>query len=393
MNEQNNMHTIGNKVLPLAMKFSEIKIVKAIRDAFNTLSPLIIIGSLFLFLIYLPKSFSFINVNNTWANNLNYVVNATFGIIGLLFAVVIPYFYARSYKIEPITPIITNISAYILAIPITKSGKITLLQFGSVGILAAILLSFLTIQVFKFFQEKHLSVKVAHNIPPNVINLFLDLIPIMVVLIIILLLKLLIESFHMISLIHFTNIFLSIPLKNISGNYFGGLIYVLMVHFLWSIGIHGGNIVNSIMSPIFLQQLDENRIAFQAGKAIPNIISDSFWVFVHIGGSGMVLALAIVILFKSKSSKNKKLGKLGIGPTIFSINEPIMFGLPVILNPIILIPYILSVVVAFSISYTAMYFGIVPRTNGIMIHWTVPIFISGYLATGSIKGALLQLVN
>lgn len=134
-------------------------------------------------------------------------------------------------------------------------------------------------------------------------------------------------------------------------------------------------------------------MAFEAGAELPNIISDTFWVFVHIGGSGMVLALALLIFLKSKSSQNKELGRLSLAPTIFSINEPIMFGLPVIFNPIILIPYILSVVIAFTISYVSMYLGIVPRTNGILVHWTTPVFISGYLVTGSIKGVILQLVN
>ncbi|WP_125702287.1 PTS sugar transporter subunit IIC [Lacticaseibacillus daqingensis] len=398
MSKQSFTDTLNNKILPKVMKIGELKAVGAIRDGFAVILPLIMAGSFFLICINLPTLLHFdgaINaiLGNGWGDKLAYAVNATFNIMGLAASASIAYFYAREHKIEPFSPAIANMAAYMLTIPLTKAGDVPLGQLGSLGLFVAIVLSFLTVHVFKFMQEKHIEIHLPESVPPNVAHSFSAMFPTIAVVVIVLLVRLLVEGVGMESINSVITIVLGAPLKKVGGGYLGGLAYVLVVHLLWAVGIHGGNIANSIMSPIFLQQLDENRKAVAAGLPIPNIISDSFWVFVHIGGSGVVLALALLIVFRSKSAQNKQLGKLGIGPTLFSINEPIMFGLPVIFNPIILIPYVVSVVVVFTISYYAMYSGLVPRTNGIMVHWTTPVFVSGYLVTGSIRGVLLQLVN
>lgn len=140
--------------------------------------------------------------------------------------------------------------------------------------------------------------------------------------------------------------------------------------------------------------LDENRIAFQAGDAIPHILNTTFFnVFVWMGGSGSIIGLAILLMFFSKSKQNKELGKLGLPPNIFNISEPIMFGFPVVMNPLILIPFTITPVVIYIISYTAMATGLVAKTAGILVPWTMPPIIGGYLATGGhLSGAMLQAV-
>ncbi|MDF7638315.1 PTS transporter subunit EIIC [Lactobacillus sp. ESL0791] len=389
---------INNKIIPFAMKIANFKFVGAIRDGFGSILPLILTGSIFLIVINFPVLLHFDGTmahifGPEWSVKLNYAVNGTFNLMGLVAAMSIAYFYAKSWKLDPVGPAIANLAAFVVTIPATKDLGIPLSETGSLGLFVAMIFAYISVRIFKFMSDHHVEIKMPETVPPAVAKSFSAMFPTIVVIIITWLVRLFVEAMNWGSINAIIQKVLGIPLMKVTGGYLGGLVYVLTVHLLWCVGIHGGNVANSIMSPIFLAQLDQNRKAFAAHMALPNIITDSFWVFVHIGGSGMLLALALLMLWKSKSAQNKEVAKLGIVPTIFSVNEPIMFGLPVIMNPIMLIPYVLSVVVAFTIAYFSMKFGIVPKTNGIVIHWTTPIFVSGYLATGSFRGVLLQLVN
>lgn len=389
---------LNDRIIPIAIKISNLKFVSAIRDGFGTILPLIIAGSIFLIIINFPVLLHFDGTlvkifGSTWADKLSYAVNGTFNLMGLTSAITIAYFYAKNLSLDPIGPAIANLAAYVVAIPLTKAGNLPMSELGSLGLFIAIVSSFVSVRIFKLMKDHHIEIKMPDSVPPAVTRSFSSMFPTIVIVLVMLVIRLLVEYFNLGSINSIIQKILGVPLMKASGGYLGGLAYVLTVHLLWSVGIHGGNVANSVMQPIFLAQLDQNRRAFLAHTALPNIITDSFWVFVHIGGSGLLLALALLMLWKSKSAQNKKLSKLAIVPTIFSVNEPIMFGLPVIMNPIMLIPYVMSVVAALTIAYFSMKFGLVPKTNGIMVHWTTPIFISGYLVTGSIRGVLLQLVN
>jgi PTS system cellobiose-specific IIC component len=187
---------------------------------------------------------------------------------------------------------------------------------------------------------------------------------------------------------------ISAPLKMLGGSLIGTAISTLAEHLLWSVGVHGTAITGSIMEPIWLILTDENRQAFQAGLEMPHIITNEFSaIFVNFGGSGGLLALVLLLAFRSRSSQCKTTGKLGLGASFFNISEPIMFGVPIVLNPLLIIPFIIVPFVSVLVTYMAMLSGIVHPPIGIAVPWTTPIFISGYLTTGSIMGSLLQLVN
>lgn len=143
-----------------------------------------------------------------------------------------------------------------------------------------------------------------------------------------------------------------------------------------------------------MMNTDVNRLAFQAGNKIPNIITRPFMdLFVYIGGGGATVALVALIFFLGKSAEAKVIGKVAFVPGLFNINEPAMFGIPVVLNMTLTIPFVLAPVINSIISYFAMSSGLVAKTVGIAVSWTIPPIISGYLATGSrISGTLLQIV-
>jgi len=166
----------------------------------------------------------------------------------------------------------------------------------------------------------------------------------------------------------------------------------IFLHFFWFFGVNGGSVVGAVFNPILQTLSAENLSALQSGNALPNIISQQFQdLFATFGGAGSTLSLLIAMLFICKSKRIKELGKIAFIPGLFGINEPIIFGLPIVLNPVLLVPFILVPTMNIVISYIVMNLGLVPFCSGVAIPWTTPVIISGFLSTGW-RGAVLQLV-
>ena len=170
------------------------------------------------------------------------------------------------------------------------------------------------------------------------------------------------------------------------------LVAVFFTQFFWWFGIHGTLLVNSIIDPIMSSLALQNYHAYEAGKAIPHIISTTFMgVFVN---QGMQLGIAIVFaFFLARSVRMKQTMRLVFAPAIFNVSEPMTYGLPVVLNPTLFIPWILAPLASTTISYFTIAAGIVPRPTGATVVWTTPIFVAGWLGTGSWTGGVLQLVD
>lgn len=149
------------------------------------------------------------------------------------------------------------------------------------------------------------------------------------------------------------------------------------------------------MGPIWLAQTDANRLALQAGQELPNVVTQQFFdIFIYLGGSGATISFAFMMLFMAKSQQSKQLGRLAIGPGIFNINEPITFGAPIVMNPLLIIPFVLTPLALVITTYIGMSTGFAPKTAGIAVPWTTPPIIGGYLATGgNFRGALMQVIN
>ena len=185
---------------------------------------------------------------------------------------------------------------------------------------------------------------------------------------------------------------IGIPLTNLGGGLGGTIISVALVSLIWFCGIHGTDLIGAVMYPVWYAQMDANLVAFEAGEKIPNIVSYPFLTnFVWLGGGGATLALAILLVFFGKSSQSKTIGKLSFVPSIFNINEPLMFGIPIVLNPLLLVPYVLAPIVNVLIAYVFMGIGLVSMPVGINPSWTMPIGLSGAIATNwDIRAILLQ---
>lgn len=230
------------------------------------------------------------------------------------------------------------------------------------------------------------------GVPPTVSNSFSALIPVAGVIVLFLIVRLVFILTPWGNAFNFIFKFLQLPLQHV-GDSLGAMIVVyLFAHVLWFFGIHGTNITDSVFLPVLYALSAENLSALQAGQAMPHIINQQFQnLFATYGGAGSTLSLIIAMLAFCKSSRIKQLGKLSIFPGIFGINEPIIFGLPIVLNPVIAIPFILVPMFNIVVTWVVMNIGIVPITNGIIMPWTTPPIISGFLSSGW-QGGIFQAI-
>lgn len=182
-----------------------------------------------------------------------------------------------------------------------------------------------------------------------------------------------------------------------AGTSLPGTVFVQCINSLfWGMGLHGAQLVNGAMLPIWMTQTLENLEVFAAGGYVyPHIVTKQFIeLFIWIGGSASTLSMVVWIKLFAKSKHVKAVGRVAILPAIFNIDEPIVFGLPIAFNPILIIPFILAPAVTTIFSYLTISWGIFPRLCGIDLPWSTPVFISGFLAmNGDLRGILLQLCN
>jgi PTS system cellobiose-specific IIC component len=185
------------------------------------------------------------------------------------------------------------------------------------------------------------------------------------------------------------------PLTGLGSSLPATLVSIFFIQFLWFFGLHGQIIVNSVMDPIWNTLMLDNLEAYKAGESLPHIVTKPFMetFTVGLGGSGMTLAVVIILAFLMKKKQYTDIGRLALGPGIFNVNEPVIFGLPIVLNATILIPWVLAPIVVTTLNYLVMAAGIVPAPTGVSVPWTVPIIASGVLATNSWLGGLLQVID
>lgn len=391
---------LEEKMLPVASKLSANKALIAIRDGITLAMPLIIIGSLFMVIASFPVP--------GWEDWLGKVgvagylwkgVDSSFGLIGLIASFGIAYSLTNQYGVDGISSGIVSLSTFITVTPFVTSDAGAGMPTGYMaakGLFIAIILGLINGYVYQWFINRDIRIKLPETVPSAVSKSFSAIIPGAVLITFWLIVFGLLDAFSLPNLHDVAQVVLGKPLGLLGSNVFGTIIVVALNSLFWFVGIHGGNVVNSVMQPVWIANLDANREASQAGLELPHIFTVAFMDnFIYIGGGGATIGLVLVLGYlarkKKTSQQTKVLAPITVVPGLFNINEPTMFGLPVVLNVMLLLPFIVAPIVNVVVAYFAMSTGLVPLTRTVAT-WTMPPIISGFLTTGSVRGSLLQIV-
>lgn len=390
--------------MPVLARIAQNIYLQSIRDAFCIFAlPLIITGSVFLIISNPPVALHW-GIITAWNNaitpiqaQINIAFNLSFGIMALMVAFGTAYGLASRWDLDDaLTGVLSMVSFLIVCFPATDITKVAfgdvLNYLGGQGLFVAILIGIMTATVMKFFTQKGLVIKMPAGVPPYVVRTFTALVPFFFMITFSWAIEWIVWAHFHITLPQLV-LELFKPLVAVSDSYPAAVAEIILMMLLWSLGIHGMNVVSSVAYPFWMTQLAANDAALKAGQPLPGIVTEPFFhMFTHIGGSGLTWPLVIMFLM-SASQQLKGIGKTGLIPAIFNINEPIIFGAPLVLNPIMFIPFILAPVAAVTINYAAFAFHIVPRIV-MQPSFTTPVFLGGIIATGGYwQGAVLQLVN
>ncbi|MCR6514030.1 MAG: PTS sugar transporter subunit IIC [Clostridium chrysemydis] len=401
-----------DKIMPVVGKIAGQRHLCAIRDGFIVLMPLIIGASIFVLLnnVVLDSNNgilkSFVNLDKY--KEIGVIANnATLGILAILFAFTLSYNLAKSYDEDGVNAGVIGVSVMATMIPqaitivpeglkdsITVSGVISSVNISSSGLFLAIIAGLLGTELFiKLSRNEKLKIKLPDAVPYGVSKSFNVMIPSIITLTVFSVLVFFINQISSVSIPELISKLIQAPLQSLVQNP-GGMIFITFIsNLLWAFGIHGSSILSPITSPTLLAAIQENMNAFNAGLAVPNIVTEPFInSYSLIGGGGCMLSLVIAIFIASKRSDHREIGKLAALPSVFNISEPIMFGLPVVLNPIFILPVVLVPALNLIIAYYVTALGFVSKTVA-LVPWTTPPVISAFLATGGdYRAAILSTI-
>lgn len=396
---------LSEHLVPIAGRLNNNRFLSVLRDAFMLAFPLTIFGSIFVVLTNLPFLNKFMSDGSiaNFRDMFGIASSATMGIMSIFVVFGIGYYLSRSYDVEAIFGGAIALVSFLMLTPFVVqpengelvTGVIPLDRLGAKGMFLGMMTAFLATEIYRRMVQKNITIKMPPGVPPAVAKSFTALIPALITLTFFLGVNILVTQAFNTNMHDVIYKAIQAPLVGLGSGIIPTLIAIFVIQILWFFGLHGQVIINSVMDPIWNTLMIENLEAYTAGEAVPHIISKPFIEIytVGMGGTGMTLAVVFAILVFMKSKQMKQVGKLGLGPGIFNVNEPIIFGLPIVMNPIIIVPWILAPMIVTLVSYFAMSSGMVPPPTGVAVPWTVPFFINGIMATNSLAGGLLQLVN
>ena len=349
--------------------------LSAIRAGMVSVVPLTIIGGLFMIAAHPPVS-GWDSSIAPYRHLLQMPVAATFGLLGLVACFSIAYDLGRRLEQDAMTSASMASVAFLLIQLDPNTETLVMDNLGSKGLFTAILVAIVSVHAQKFFTDRDLVVKLPASVPPIVSQSFVSLNP-LVFLVVFFWLVRFVAGIDITQLVQSGFAPLVFALNTLPGI----LVYASLVTVLWSVGINGDNAVDAIVAPIFLQFLAENVAAMTDGRPLPYVTAYGFFTtFVNVGGTGATIALALLLL-NSRNPAFRKVSRLSLPTQVFQINEPIFFGLPIVLNPVFMIPYILNALILTTTSYLLISWDVIHKPF-VNVPWTTPPIIGHYLVTG-----------
>jgi len=379
---------------PFAEKMGEMEFLQALSETMQVLMSVTIVGAfacLFAF-VDIPFWQSFL-ASAPWVQvTFMTIQSLTLSIITLYVVIILPFRYGSRLKIKnPIVLSALNLAAFLLITPTQLYTSIPSQWLGHSGMITGMLLTFCVVRIYKFFIDKNITIKMPESVPEFVSASFTAMLPGICILFPLGFIGQLLGMTSVGSVHQFIYNVIQAPLQNVAGNYLGALIYTLVGSLSFFVGIHGAG-TTSWMSPVLNANSLANTEAWTKGVALPYILDNGVIATAFAGGQAITIGATLAVLFFARSTRLKNLGRVCIVPQLFNISEPILFGLPIMLNPVMFIPHILVAVFNITFSYVTRALGLVLYT-GLDPSWTIPMVIKAFFISQTpVRAAIAQLI-
>lgn len=392
-------------LLPWANRLASNPALVSIRSTLIVTMPFMLLGSLAVLLNSFPlpayREFMAAQFGPNWRLFGQVVQNGTFSVMSLVMLFSIGQHLADQYNAQkPIVranPALVGLVSFVCFFCLLRPDADMLSRhwLGVAGLFVALCTGIAAARLFLFFytfRQLHLRLPggTAEVIVPQMFN---ALIPVIGTVLIFACAGTLLEATGYVSLYDIVYKLIRMPFDSLNNGLEQGVAYITSLQLLWFFGIHGSNVLDPVTHDVYGAAVAANEAASAAGLSIPHVMTKPFLdVYVFMGGAGTSLCLTAALLLFGKSQTNRKLGLISLLPGLFNINEVLLFGLPVVLNPLLFIPFVCTPLILSAISYTAVVFGLEP-SSGTAVEWTTPVLLNGYLHAGSLHGPFLQVVN
>ncbi len=403
------MKKISNYLLQGVMGFITSKPVIALRDGLLYTMPASLVGAMFLLFANVPiEGYTDFMANIfgiAWDKAIYQVVNSTLHMGALLGVFGIAYTYTQNEGYSGVSAGIIGIVSFLILNNhfvtyegVLVSGALSTRFLGGQGIIGSILLGLFVGFMYSWCMKKNLKIVLPEAVPPGVANAFSSILPFFIITVCITIFYTIFDKVFQKTPLEIIYEVLQTPMQYLGSSLAGAILIPLLISLLWWCGIHGPLVVMGIMGPILganglaNQQLRDQGVELIAGENAFIVTGQVIDQFVTVSGSGFTLGLVISMVLFAKSSHFKQLGKLALVPGLFNINEPIIFGMPIVFNPFMLIPFICAPVASGVLVFFAIQSGFLEPFGAVAVPWTTPIIISGFLV-GGWKAALLQLIT
>lgn len=363
MKIENFQEVLKEKLTPIALKLDNQKHLQAIKDGMLGAIPILIIGSFCLLPLALNNLLPACGLKTFLSANIGiftYPTAFTTDIVSFFIAYGIADSLTKSYRLKSKNPGLTAIAVQFILCVTKIDGNFSMKYAGSKGIFVAIIAAFMVVGITKFMRDKNLVIKMPAGVPPMVADSMSALFPAALSIILGTAVSLLSVHFAGVPFPGLLEKLLSPIMTSIDSLWFV-MIAVFFTQLLWFLGLHGQSIVAVIWQPFAIQYAAENAANFANGLPVEHIFTNHFFLtMIAASGSGLTLGL-VIMMARSKSKSLKAVGKVSLIPAFFGINEPVIYGCPIVMNPFLFIPFIFGPVLVAMIDYLALATGIVGK--------------------------------
>lgn len=392
---------LESALMSLSVKLGQSTLLSSISGGFMMMLPITLLGSFASLFkgLEIEAYQAFIQSCGLY-NLLGAVYQFTVGFLAVYVAFCVAYTFARKLQLDGATAItvgLTSVLVFFVVTPYTPaesiygSATLSTAWLGSSGMFTALIISFITGKVYEICKKHHLEIKLPEQVPPTISKQFSALIPALLMAIIAMVINGLFTMTPYGNIQDAVYAIIKTPLSYVSASIWGEYILVLFLYMLWIFGIHGGMTAMPFMMILFTAAQQENLFAYQAGLDLPHMVSGSY---VSIGSGSLPLVVACLLF--SKAQQNKSISKIAAVPALFGVDEPAYFGIPMILNPMFFVPWvIISPTVCVWGTYLLQNLGLLGYYRGVSAGSFVPFFVgnlAGYGVSGLIWGCVFFVI-